>query len=225
MSFNRENVASLLAECQRRCCICHRFCGVKIETDHITPKDEGGNDDIDNAIPVCFDCHAEIHSYNPKHPRGRKFTPAELKQHKDSWLQICKERPDVLLSTNQFQNRDVGPLQGLVDELEFNLIVASKDSNQEIGCLFREFQFSRALDEGAISILHTELKKCLINAYIAMGAANQVISNKISASDGRKSVCTSASNDLTSRLSQCKNMIQDAHEKLLTFLGHEQDNG
>ena len=57
MGFPRDEVSKLLAACHRRCCICHRFCGVKIETDHIVPGHEGGPDDIDNAIPVCFECY------------------------------------------------------------------------------------------------------------------------------------------------------------------------
>jgi 5-methylcytosine-specific restriction endonuclease McrA len=42
MGFNAKEVAKLLYDCKRRCCICHRFCGIKIETDHITPISEGG---------------------------------------------------------------------------------------------------------------------------------------------------------------------------------------
>src|SRR4051794_29377874 len=93
--FVRKDVAVLLAQCHRRCCICHRFCGVKIETDHIVPHADGGADTIDNAIPVCFECHAEIHSYNDKHPRGRKFTSEELRYHKEQWLKICATQPDI----------------------------------------------------------------------------------------------------------------------------------
>jgi len=59
---------------------------VKIETDHIIPEADGGGDEIENAIPVCFECHAEIHSYNGRHPRGRKFLPDELRAHKALWL-------------------------------------------------------------------------------------------------------------------------------------------
>lgn len=73
MAFERDEVSDLLARCHRRCCVCHRFCGVKMETDHIIPTEDGGDDSIENAIPVCFECHAEIHSYNDSHPRGRKF--------------------------------------------------------------------------------------------------------------------------------------------------------
>jgi 5-methylcytosine-specific restriction endonuclease McrA len=121
MSFNRDEVDSLLAACHRRCCICHRFCGVKMETDHIRPAADGGNDNIANAIPVCFDCHAEIHSYNDKHPRGRKFTPTELAMHKQHWLKLCSEQPDVGLLSPGRSDGEVGPLQALVDEIEYNL--------------------------------------------------------------------------------------------------------
>lgn len=33
----------------------------------------------DNAIPVCFNCHAEIGQYNINHPMGRKYSEGELK--------------------------------------------------------------------------------------------------------------------------------------------------
>ncbi len=116
MAFSRKDAANLLVQCHRRCCVCHRFCGSKIELDHITTAAEGGDDSIDNAIPVCFECHAEIHSYNDKHPRGRKFQPDELRGHKEQWLEICKKRPEVIVSASW--QIDVGPIQALVDELD-----------------------------------------------------------------------------------------------------------
>jgi 5-methylcytosine-specific restriction endonuclease McrA len=82
--------ASYWVKARRRCCICQRYCGVKIETDHIVPSDEGGGDEIQNAIPVCFECHAEIHSYNDRHPRGRKFQPNELRGHKERGFRRAK---------------------------------------------------------------------------------------------------------------------------------------
>ncbi len=90
MPFPADAVSKLLADCHRRCCICHRFCGVKMETDHIVPRADNGPDDIDNAIAVCFECHAEIHLYNDRHPRGREFRPEELRRHRDQWLEVCR---------------------------------------------------------------------------------------------------------------------------------------
>jgi hypothetical protein len=119
MGFNAKEVAKLLYDCKRRCCICHRFCGIKIETDHITPVSEGGTDHIENAIPLCFECHAEAHLYNDKHPRGRKYTSEELKMHKDNWIELCKKSPQLFVSAPKFI--ESGPLSSLITELEFNL--------------------------------------------------------------------------------------------------------
>jgi hypothetical protein len=64
---------------------CHKFCGTKIELHHIVPEHEGGLSTLDNAIPLCFDCHADVQHYNAQHPRGRKFTGSELRAHRDAW--------------------------------------------------------------------------------------------------------------------------------------------
>ncbi len=74
MAFQRNVVEELLVSCHRYCCVCHKFCGSKIEIHHIVPRSEGGEDTFENAIALCFDCHAEIGAYNPKHPKGRKFS-------------------------------------------------------------------------------------------------------------------------------------------------------
>lgn len=173
MAFNPDQVSDLLARCHRRCCICHRFCGVKMETDHITPQAEAGDDSIENAIPVCFECHAEIHSYNDQHPRGRKFRPEELRHHRDQWLEICDEHPDALVTAPR--HIDVGPLQALIDELEFNRRVAESPASDALGCLFRDDQFKRAISSGSISILFDEIKASLVEAYFAMGGANNLV--------------------------------------------------
>ena len=171
MGFPRDEVDELLVACHRRCCICHRFCGVKMETDHIVPAADGGPDTIDNAIPVCFECHAEIHSYNDRHPRGRKFRPEELGQHKQQWLEICKARPEIFLTA--LRNSDVGPMQALIDELEFNAVVARYPTQDERGCPFQDEQFRRAIREGTISTLNEELKRTILEAYVAISRANQ----------------------------------------------------
>jgi hypothetical protein len=65
--------------------LCHRYCGLKMELHHIVQRADGGEDSHDNCIPLCFDCHAEVGAYNTRHPKGRKFTPRELRAHRDRW--------------------------------------------------------------------------------------------------------------------------------------------
>ncbi|MBI1993515.1 MAG: HNH endonuclease, partial [Deltaproteobacteria bacterium] len=154
MPFSDKEATELLAQCHRRCCICHRFCGFKMELDHIDPKGENGPDTIDNAMPVCFECHAEIHAYNDKHPRGRKYRPEELKKHKEQWLELCKSSAAFLASIPP--RTDVGPFQALMDELEFNrAVAATADDLPVIGAiaLFEVAMFDRCVSEGILSLL------------------------------------------------------------------------
>ncbi len=218
MGFPRDQVSELLARCHRRCCVCHRFCGVKMETDHIVPKQEGGGDDIDNAIPLCFECHAEIHSYNDKHPRGRKFLPEELRHHKGQWLKICEERPDVLASASRVA--DVGPLQALIDELELNAKIAARADLKEQGAKFHEEQLLRAIHVGSIAIIRDELREAVLDAYVAMGAANQMVDAAWKHPKGSNSWAEGV-NEATRRIKEAQPNIAKAKDELLKFLAAE----
>ena len=44
MSFPESVEVAALAACERCCCICHKFCGTKIELHHIKQKADGGED-------------------------------------------------------------------------------------------------------------------------------------------------------------------------------------
>ncbi|MGQ0763530.1 MAG: HNH endonuclease [Acidobacteriota bacterium] len=215
MPFNRHEVDELLTACHRRCCICHRFCGVKMETDHIVPQADGGPDEIDNAIPVCFECHAEIHSYNDQHPRGRKFRPEELQKHKEQWLEICRNRPEAFI--NASRNADVGPLQALIDELEFNATVARLQNHEMQGCLFLDDQFRRAIREGSIATLRDDLKGLILSAYVAIGRANQQISG-VMIHAPRGNAWAEAVNRASAGIGHAKNAIAPAKDALLKFL-------
>jgi hypothetical protein len=216
--FPQKDVDELLTACHRRCCICHRFCGVKIETDHMVPRDEGGQSTIDNAIAVCFECHAEIHSYNDRHPRGRKFRPEELRRHKEQWLDTCRTRPDIF--TARFSAAEVGPLQALIDELEFNARVATNAMPDRLGCLFLEEQFRKAISTGSIATLRDDLKELLIEAYVAIGRANQHVSGAVGHTGKSDPLMESAQRAVKS-VSACAEPIEKAHSALLGFLGAE----
>lgn len=87
--FNEDVKMKALLWCNRHCCLCGRARGTDIEIAHIVPKNKGGTDDIDNAIPLCYDCHSEIGKYNKEHPRGNKYRPEELKARRE---QIYEEQ-------------------------------------------------------------------------------------------------------------------------------------
>lgn len=84
----------------RHCCLCGKQCGTKIEVHHIIPKSKGGTDNIDNAIPFCFDCHAEVAAYQCEHPKGTKFSDKELKSRRD---QVYEEHTRHLVPPLDFR--------------------------------------------------------------------------------------------------------------------------
>ena len=95
MGFPTHIADEVFVRCGRHCCLCDKYAGMKMELHHIIQVADGGSDDIDNCIPLCFDCHAEVKSYNPKHPKGRQFTPNELKGHRDK----CYAKYSILPKT------------------------------------------------------------------------------------------------------------------------------
>lgn len=85
MSFPEKAKIEVLLRCKRYCCYCEEYKGRDIEIHHIIQKADGGEDTFDNAIPLCYDCHSEIGSYNPRHPKGNRFRVDELKKIRDDF--------------------------------------------------------------------------------------------------------------------------------------------
>lgn len=91
--FKKEVVESVLIKSRRHCAVCDRWCGQNIEIHHIgLPEDNS----LDNAIPVCFDCHAMVGHYNVLHPKGKKYTPNELKSLRDICFNKYNDTPHEL---------------------------------------------------------------------------------------------------------------------------------
>lgn len=83
----------VLVKSKRYCCFCLSYEGRDIEVHHIVPKAKGGEDAVDNVIPLCFKCHSEIGSYNPDHPKGNKYSANELKQIRDENYEKIEHLP------------------------------------------------------------------------------------------------------------------------------------
>ncbi len=91
MGFNTNIKEKVLVLSARHCCVCHKGAGINIEVHHILPKQQGGEDTFENAIPLCFDCHADAGHYHAKHPKGIKLSPSELKKHRDNWFKLVEQ--------------------------------------------------------------------------------------------------------------------------------------
>jgi uncharacterized protein YqkB len=64
-----------------QCCRCRE---IGIDIHHIVPQAQGGSDDIDNAAPLCQNCHDRFGANAEK----RK----EIRQMRDWWYDVVKEK-------------------------------------------------------------------------------------------------------------------------------------
>jgi hypothetical protein len=78
--FSKQIKLNCLLWSDRHCCICGEECRLDIQIAHIN---ENGKKDQDNAIPVCYKCHADMGRYNDKHPLGNKYRFEELKKRRE----------------------------------------------------------------------------------------------------------------------------------------------
>lgn len=85
MAFSEDVKSRILLRSQRYCVLCAQHAGRDGEIHHIVAVADGGTDAFDNAILLCSRCHGEAGHYNPRHPRGTKYAPTELRQRRDMW--------------------------------------------------------------------------------------------------------------------------------------------
>lgn len=205
--------------------MCHRFCGVKMELHHIEYKSDGGSDKIENAIPLCFECHAEVNYYNDDHPRGRKFTEEELLAHKKQWLEVCANHPEALISAPR--DVDVGPLEGMSLELEHNEAVVNQFTDgtpwqDKIGCVLHDNEYKRSVAQGSLLLLPEDLRKKINKAYAEVGRINTFVSMYANTRP-EGNAFAEATNRLLEAYRKSKEAISLAAEQLNTFLLQERE--
>ncbi|WP_371873101.1 HNH endonuclease [Geomonas silvestris] len=94
MPFPNSVREESLVKSHRRCCVCHEFAGRSANVHHINQEADGGANVLENSIALCLRCHAEAGHYNPRHPMGTKYSPSELRLHRDQWWDHCPKTPE-----------------------------------------------------------------------------------------------------------------------------------
>lgn len=94
MPFPRDIREVALVKSHRKCCVCHEFGGRSVNVHHIVQEADGGPNTLENAICLCLRCHAEAGHFNSRHPMGTKYSPAELRAHRDQWWKHCVDHAD-----------------------------------------------------------------------------------------------------------------------------------
>ncbi len=132
MSFSADIKDRVLVATGRCCAICHKFAGNNIELHHIKHRADGGEDTFENAIPLCFDCHAEVGQYDPKHPKGTKYSENELRLHRDAWYEKV-QNSSGLVSSETTKQVDINTYNKLKSYIPLNLISYIKEINFDGG--------------------------------------------------------------------------------------------
>lgn len=106
--FNEKDKIKILLWCNRHCCLCGKACGTDIIIHHVKQKGEHLSD-IDNAIPLCLECHSKIAAYDPKHRWGTKYKIKEIKARRDQIYDTYTQHlvPIVNFSVTQVVRNDV----------------------------------------------------------------------------------------------------------------------
>ena len=129
-------------------------------------------------------------------------------------------RPEIFRVTRR--EGEVGPLQALIDELEFNSIVASKHDQDDFCCPFATEQFGLAIQNGQIALLKKPLKQAILEAYEVMRRANQLIQAASSIS-WKSSAWYEAAGQAMEAIKAATDRIRDATRELMKFLTSDND--
>jgi hypothetical protein len=105
MGFSPKVKEEALKRSARHCSVCHRYKGVKMEVHHLIQEADGGPNTLENAIPLCFDCHSDAGHFNNRHPKGSKLSIPGLTKSRDSWYNFVSENsiPEKLLISEHLQ--------------------------------------------------------------------------------------------------------------------------
>ncbi len=81
MDFSESVKLKVQQKADFACCICRQF---PTDVHHIVEKQHGGPNDIDNAAPLCGQCHSRYGA----NPELRK----RIRLARDHWYETCKQR-------------------------------------------------------------------------------------------------------------------------------------
>lgn len=189
MPFSQEVKIRAMVACGRCCVICHKFCGNNMEVHHIKAQADGGSDEFENAIPLCFDCHAEVRQYDPKHPKGIKFTEQELIQHKDNWYKKI-EASGAVHSTSEFLEMDRKTYYSLEKYLPRDGFVTLRDIDFGVGHFWIEYfekveVFLSLANDPAYEYLDADLESHKINLAKAISNFTRSSLSYLHSDDGK----------------------------------------
>jgi hypothetical protein len=130
MPFSKNIREDALVKAHRHCCVCHEFAGRSINVHHIKPECDSGDNSPDNAVALCLRCHAEAGHFNSRHSIGTKYSPRELKRHRDEWWAACANGTARLSSVSITPKID--RIRTSSDLHTYRLILSLRNGNKDV---------------------------------------------------------------------------------------------
>ncbi len=104
VAFAQSDIDDLLARTGRLCAVCNCRHGVQVH--HIVPRHLGGTDDPSNAIPLCPNCHDEVHAKYAPGRTTRVYTEGELRGHLERTIDLASRQAHLEVGNGDW-NHDV----------------------------------------------------------------------------------------------------------------------
>lgn len=153
MSSWRTVKEEALIASKRHCCLCQEFKGLKIEVHHIINRSEGGQNTFENAIPLCFDCHGDMRSYDSKHPKGAKYSRTELKKRRDDFYLLLEQNPNFNAAIQQPISTS-RPVEIAPSDKELFSVLRNLDRRNGIISFLRNQSFYSGVDASNLDKIH-----------------------------------------------------------------------
>lgn len=131
MPFSEATKLEVKRKAAFRCCRCQQ---VGVDVHHILPENAEGSDDIDNAGPLCQNCHDQLGN----NPTKRK----EIRQMRDWWYDCCYgryaqghgalaavERLDLILKQTEQSSSALTELRDALRQMTEQVISSITSSN------------------------------------------------------------------------------------------------
>jgi hypothetical protein len=77
----------------------------RVQVHHIVPRHEGGSDDASNAIPLCPNCHSEVHAAYAAGRTTRIYTAQELRGHLERTIDLANRQANLVPAGEISQER------------------------------------------------------------------------------------------------------------------------
>ncbi len=120
--------------------------GITLEIDHIQPKSDGGNDDINNLLSACFDCNRGKRNYKLSNAPNQLAVNLEILKEKEEQL---KEYNKVIQKIEKRAQREILKIEKAFQEYFTNRVFTES---------FKESTVKRFVEKLPVSVVEGAMR-------------------------------------------------------------------